>query len=75
VAEAERKAGFDWLDGRFPGECSEPAMVRVWGAGSALPGHREPLLLGEQVPGETTRFGALAMRRWGPLLAAEQGSW
>ena len=30
---------------------------------------------GEEFPGETGRFGALAMRVWSPLFEAEQGSW
>ena len=29
----------------------------------------------EEFPGETTRFGALALRLWSPLLVSEQGSW
>jgi exodeoxyribonuclease V gamma subunit len=31
--------------------------------------------VGEEFPGETGRFGALAMRVWSPLIEAEQGSW
>jgi exodeoxyribonuclease V gamma subunit len=73
--EALRKAGWDWDDGRFPGEQSLAAHVRVWGPGAPLPGLGEPPRPGEEVDGETTRFGALAMRLWGPLLVAEQGSW
>jgi exodeoxyribonuclease V gamma subunit len=74
VAEAERKAGFDWADGRFPGECSDPAMVRVYGPGSPLPGRAVQPEPGEEFPGEPSRFGALALGPWTPLMAAEQGS-
>jgi len=73
--EALVKAGWDWDDGRFPGECSEPANVRVWGPRSAIPGLEEQPRDGESFEGETTRFGALALRLWSPLLVAEQGSW
>lgn len=73
--EAVVKAGWDWNDGRFPGECSEPAHVLAWGRGAPLPGLDEPPREGESFDGETTRFGALALRLWSPLLVAEQGSW
>ncbi len=75
VAEARRKAGFDWEDGLFPGEQSDAAQVRAFGARAPLPGIDEPPEPGEEHPGETDRFGALALRLWGPLLTAEQGSW
>jgi exodeoxyribonuclease V gamma subunit len=73
--EALVKAGWDWDDGRFPGECSDAAHLRVWGAKAPLPGLDVPPADGETVDGETTRFGALALRLWSPLLVAEQGSW
>ena len=73
--EAFRKAGFDWDDGRFPGERSHAPHARVWGPGARLPGLGEPPRPGEEFEGETTRFGALAMRLWNPVLVAEQGSW
>jgi exodeoxyribonuclease V gamma subunit len=73
--EALRKAGWDWDDGRFPGEQSHTAHVRVWGRRAGLPGLGEPPRPGEEFDGETTRFGALAMRLWSPVLTAEQGSW
>ncbi len=38
VDEALRKAGWDWDDGKYPGECSDPAHVAAWGAGAGLPG-------------------------------------
>jgi exodeoxyribonuclease V gamma subunit len=75
VAEARRRAGFDWDDGRFPGESSDPAHVRVWGPRAPLPATDTPPLAGEEAPGEPGRFGALALRLWGPLFDAEQGSW
>jgi exodeoxyribonuclease V gamma subunit len=75
VAEALRKAGFDWEDGRFPGEQSDPANLRVLGPGAPLPGRGVAPLPGEEHPGETERFGALSLRLWSPLLQAEQGSW
>lgn len=74
-AEALKKAGWDWDDGRFPGECSDVEQVRAWGAGAPLPGLSEAPEEGEEHPGETSRFGALALRIWSPLIEAEQGSW
>ncbi|HJQ06516.1 MAG TPA: exodeoxyribonuclease V subunit gamma [Nocardioides sp.] len=64
------RAGFLWRrDGKFEGEVGDVEHVLVWGARSPLPG-REP------VDGpETSRFGDLAMRVWGPLLESEVGSW
>jgi exodeoxyribonuclease V gamma subunit len=73
--EAVAKAGWDWKDGRFPGEQSEAAHVRVWGPSAALPGLDRGPLPDEEWDGETTRFGALALRLWNPLLTAEQGTW
>ncbi len=74
-AEALRKAGFAWEDGMFPGEQSDPAHARVWGPNAALPGVKDTPAAGEEFDGETSRFGALALRLWTPLLVAEQGSW
>jgi exodeoxyribonuclease V gamma subunit len=75
TAEALHKAGWDWNDGRFPGEQSDAAHQRVWGPGADLPGLGRGPEPGEESEGETTRFGALALRLWGPLLGAEQGTW
>lgn len=75
VTEARRKAGFDWDDGRFPGECSDAGHLRVYGPRAPLPGTDQPPHDGEEHPGETDRFGALAMRLWSPVLQSEQGSW
>ncbi len=73
--EAVLKAGWDWKDGRFPGEQSDAAHQRAWGPRAGLPGLDRGPGPGEESEGETTRFGALAMRLWSPLLGAEQGSW
>lgn len=74
VAEAlDAVTRFEWADGRFPGECSDPAHVRLW-PDRAFPG-LDPARPGEEADGETTRFGSLALRVWSPLLTAEQGSW
>jgi exodeoxyribonuclease V gamma subunit len=75
VPDALVKAGYDWKDGKFPGEQSEPAACTVWGRLDELPGVAEKPGEGEEFPGETTRFGALALRVWSPLFEAEQGSW
>jgi exodeoxyribonuclease V gamma subunit len=75
VPDALVKAGYDWKDGRFPGDQSEPAALKIWGRLDQPPEVRERPAPGEEFPGETGRFGALAMRVWSPLIEAEQGSW
>jgi exodeoxyribonuclease V gamma subunit len=75
VGDALVKAGYDWKDGRFPGEQSEPAVVKVWGRLDEPPEVGESPAPGEEFPGETGRFGALSMTVWSPLVEAEQGSW
>ncbi len=75
VADALVKAGYDWKDGKFPGEQSEPAALTIWGRRAEPPDVGEPPRGGEEFPGETGRFGALALRVWSPLFQAEQGSW
>lgn len=72
--EARSLAEGKWADGRFEGECSDAEHVRVHGPGSPLPGADEAPHPGEEHPGETTRFGALAMRLWSPLLKNERFS-
>ena len=67
------RSRYEWADGRFPGECSDPAHLLLW-PDRAFPG-LGPARPGEQADGETTRFGSLALRVWSPLLTAEQGSW
>jgi exodeoxyribonuclease V gamma subunit len=78
-AEARYRAGQTWTGqkgpgGRFDGECADPEHVRIHGAGAPLPGTDEEPRPGEEHPGETTRFGALAMRVWDPLLENERFS-
>ena len=75
TTEALRKAGWDWQTDRFPGEDADSSHVLVWGAGAAIPGLDQLPHPGEAHDGERTRFGALALRVWSPLLVAEQGSW
>jgi exodeoxyribonuclease V gamma subunit len=75
VPEALVKAGYDWRDGRFPGEQSDPATLKIWGRVDEPPEVRAAPPAGEEFAGETGRFGALSMRVWSPLIEAEQGSW
>jgi exodeoxyribonuclease V gamma subunit len=75
VADALVKAGYDWRDGMFPGEQSEPAALKIWGRLDEPPEVRDAPPAGQEFAGETGRFGALAMRVWTPLIQAEQGSW
>ena len=74
VPDAQEKAGYEWTS-KFGGERDGDAAVRVWGRGAGLPGVGVPPGPGEEFAGETSRFGALALRVWSPLLGAEQGSW
>ena len=74
MPDALVKAGYDWRDGNFPGEQSDPAALRS-GAGSTTTRAGRPPGEGEEFPGETSRFGALSLRVWSPLFEAEQGSW
>ena len=75
TVDALRQAGWDWKSDRFPGEDADPAHVRAFGARSPIPGLDAAPGPGEDFPGETSRFGALALRLWSPLLDSEQGSW
>ena len=68
------KAGYEWTS-KFGGERDGAAAVRMWGAGAGLPGVGVAPGAGEEFAGETSRFGALAMRVWSPLIQAEQGGW
>jgi exodeoxyribonuclease V gamma subunit len=70
----QRWAGQKWVDGRPEGEGAEPEHVRVHGPGAPLPATGEEPRPGEEHPGETTRFGALAMHVWSPLLENERFS-
>jgi exodeoxyribonuclease V gamma subunit len=60
-----------WRTGNFP-ENAEDAHVRAWGADAPLGALTRPPAPGEEIPGESTRIGALAARVWAPLLAAER---
>ncbi|MEU4361473.1 exodeoxyribonuclease V subunit gamma [Promicromonospora sp. NPDC023987] len=71
-ADARFRAGQKWSDGRFDGEGTEPEHARVHGPGAPLPATGEEPRPGEEQAGETTRFGALAMRVWSPLLENER---
>lgn len=78
-ADARYRAGQTWtgqtgFGGRFDGECADPEHVRVHGPNAPLPATGEEPRPGEEHPGETTRFGALAMRVWSPLLENERFS-
>lgn len=61
-----------WKSARFPAEDAEPAHVRVWGANAPFETLLGPVPPGEEVEGEDTRFGALAVRLWQPLLRSER---
>jgi exodeoxyribonuclease V gamma subunit len=75
VPDALVKSGYDWRDSMFPGEQSEPAVLKIWGRLEEPPEVREAPAPVEEFAGETGRFGALAMHVWSPLIEAEQGSW
>ncbi len=73
VDEAVRMARRPWVSGDFPGEDADAANELVWGRRAGL-----DVLLAQAAPldpqaqPEPTRFGALAVRLWAPLLAAER---
>lgn len=73
--DALREARLRWTSGTYAGDDREPANVRIWGAGAPLPGIPGEIIPELAVEGERHLFGSLAMRVWGPMLAAEQGSW
>ncbi len=67
------KARRMWQSDKFPGEDADPAFVQVWGR--AVPFEdfaRAQPLPGERWSADGTRFGQLAVRLWGPLLAVER---
>jgi exodeoxyribonuclease V gamma subunit len=77
VSAARTAAEKSWLDGIFPGEQSDAEHILLHGPGAGL----EMLTAqapapGERGPGwardENDRFGVLAWRLWGRLLAAER---
>jgi exodeoxyribonuclease V gamma subunit len=75
VPDALVKVGYDWKDGRFPGEQSDAAVLKIWGRVDEPPEVSQPPQPGEEFAGETGRFGSLSLRVWNPLIEAEQGSW
>jgi exodeoxyribonuclease V gamma subunit len=64
-------AGRAWASGQYPGEDAAPAHIRAWGAHTPLDALLTPPAPGEEIRGEGTRLGALAVRLWTPMLAAE----
>jgi exodeoxyribonuclease V gamma subunit len=74
VPDALEKAAYEWTSA-YGGDRDSDAVRRVWGAAAGLPGVGVAPGSGEGFPGETSRFGALAMRVWSPLIQAEQGGW
>jgi exodeoxyribonuclease V gamma subunit len=73
VDEAVRMARRPWASGDFPGEDADAANELVWGRRASLDVLlAEEALLDPRAQPEPTRFGALAVRLWAPLLAAER---
>jgi len=69
VEEATAAAHGKWEAGRFANENAEPEHVLVFGAKAPL---SELMSEPDDGPsGEPSRFGALALRLWAPLLGAE----
>ena len=64
-------AGRAWASGQYPGEDAAPAHIRAWGANTPLDALLTPPAPGEEIRGEGTRLGALAVKLWTPMLAAE----
>ncbi|MBW3630649.1 MAG: hypothetical protein KY464_15305, partial [Gemmatimonadetes bacterium] len=61
-----------WDDERYPGECSDPEHVLLYGEQAPLTALTEQAPLpGESYADETDRFGLLARRLWQPLLDHE----
>jgi exodeoxyribonuclease V gamma subunit len=74
VPDALEKAGYEWSS-KFGGDRDTDAVRRIWGPGASLPGVGVGPGPGEDFAGEASRFGALALRVWSPLIQAEQGGW
>lgn len=53
------------------GESTDAAHIKVWGQNAPLDTLLDVPRPGEEVTGEGTRLGALAVRLWAPLLSAE----
>ena len=66
---ARHKADSCWSRARFGNENEDEAHVRVWGPHAPLTTLLEQRPLpGEEVAGQDTRLGALAVRLWAPIL-------
>ncbi|MCY7396820.1 MAG: exodeoxyribonuclease V subunit gamma [Nocardioides sp.] len=61
-----------WHPGRFDGEDTAPAHVRVWGDHAPIDRLLGPVPVGEEADGEATRLGALSARLWLPMLRCER---
>lgn len=74
IADILPAASKQWSDGDYP-DNADPEHSLVYGEGSALETLlTEPPAAGEATAGETTRFGALAVRLWSPLIGQEAQS-
>ncbi|NMH92698.1 exodeoxyribonuclease V subunit gamma, partial [Pseudonocardia bannensis] len=74
VTRAVAAAVAAWCDPPGP-EREDPVHELVWGAGAPASVLLDPPpdpASAQRAPGEPSRFGALAVRLWGPLLAAEE---
>jgi exodeoxyribonuclease V gamma subunit len=71
-----KAAEYCWKTTTFhPAENDDNAYSRVWGYRAPLQKLFGPPRPGEEVLGEDTRLGALAMRLWQPLLTDERSAW
>jgi exodeoxyribonuclease V gamma subunit len=74
--QAYDRARREWEgNDRFGGERDGEEFRMLLGDRAPLPGWDQAPEAGEELAGENSRFGALAMRLWKPLLAAEAGGW
>ncbi|MDQ6658210.1 MAG: exodeoxyribonuclease V subunit gamma [Actinomycetota bacterium] len=70
AGDAFAKAEIEWKGRGFPGEGADPEHARIWGQTDLL---SIATSLGRaESPGETTRFGELAVAIYRPLLDAEE---
>jgi exodeoxyribonuclease V gamma subunit len=67
-----RAAAESWKSAKFPKEDADAAHVRAWGKDAPLDVLLRAPATGEEMSGETTRLGALAVKVWTPLLSAER---
>jgi exodeoxyribonuclease V gamma subunit len=70
VPDSMRRARMRWASGDFPGEDADAANERIWGRRATLDALTSTPATGTN--GETSRFGELALRLWGPLLDSER---